>query len=94
MTKQLNLVFFPTELVSLSQEVSHHPVLMELLKQHDALEWEMRLAHIASYCEVILDGVYDHDAILKLAVILKERLMAKRDKLIVISSDVASNTKQ
>lgn len=86
MGKVLNIVMFPQELIDLDLELAHHPLLIELINQHPANEWEMRLAHIASYCEVILDGVYGHEQILQLSKILTQKLQDKRKKLILITS--------
>ena len=73
---------WPDELIALNQELLHHPELMERLANHlrnDGVnEWEVKLAEIAVYCEVILDGEYLPEAIIKLCDILRIKLIARR----------------
>ena len=74
----MNLKMFPEEFIRLSREVLHHPVLQERLLNHPTDEFEIRLAEIATYCEVMLDGTYDELQQIQLAKILEKRLYNMR----------------
>lgn len=78
MTKHINQVYFPEELIELSRETAYHPELLEKLEKIHPHEWELRFGTIAAYCEVMLDGVYVQSDIERLSKILKDRLEAKR----------------
>lgn len=81
------LQFFPEEFILLSQELQYHPDLVEILGTVAANEPEMKLAHIASYCEIILDGIYDEASLTKLAGICLKILKNKRTIQLVSSID-------
>lgn len=82
MTHWAHINIWPDEMIALNQELKHHPALMNLLANHernDAVnEWEMKLAEIAVYCEVILDGEYLPEALIKLCEILRAKLIERR----------------
>ena len=80
MTAWAGINLFPEGIIALNQELStgYHPQLEELLSPHPVNEWEIRFAHIAAYCEVILDGDYVADDFNRLGFILTERLILKR----------------
>lgn len=82
MTHWAHINIWPDELIQLNQEVRNHPILMNLLGNHernDAVnEWETKLAEIAVYCEVILDGTYNEEELVKLCGILKVKLVERR----------------
>lgn len=69
---------FPEELIQLNKEVSNHPELMTLLANHPSGEWEIKMAEIALYCEVIVDGTYLPEEMQKLAGILTKKLIERR----------------
>lgn len=72
---------FPEGYIALNKELASglHPKL-EALLMHDPIdEVDIRLAHIASYCEVMLDATYDIAERDKLCFILAGRLEAKRE---------------
>lgn len=71
-------VFFPDEFIDLQREILHHPDLIERLQKHPQREFEIIFAEVASYCEVVLDGIYQQDDFIKLAKIFTDRLRAKR----------------
>ena len=75
------ITFFPEGIIALNKELAtgFHPKLEELLSRHSALEWEVRFAHIAAYCEVILDDVYVQDDFNRLGFIFVDRLIPKRE---------------
>jgi hypothetical protein len=74
----LILKYFPEEYIQLNREVEHHPALMTLLQNHPVEEFEIRMAEIATYCQVILDGEYMESDLVKLAKILERRLYNMR----------------
>lgn len=82
MTRWAHINIWPDELIQLNQEVRNHPILMQLLGNHernDAVnEWETKLAEIAVYCEVILDGTYSEEELVKLCGILRVKLVGRR----------------
>lgn len=79
------LEFFPESRIRLSQEVKNHPELMDRLKYHPQDEFEVLLAEIASYCEVIMHGDYFQEDIDKLCEILYEKLRDKRGAIILLN---------
>lgn len=68
-------------IVALNAELATglHSALEEKLSKHPAVETEIRLAEIATHCDVIVDGTYDPDGINKLCAILAGRLEVLRD---------------
>ena len=96
MTNWVHLNIFPEPFIQLNMEVVHHPILMELLAAHPAHEWEIRLAQIAQYCEVILDGAYMPEEIERLCTILRNKLILLREDnrgLLVIETSTLPVTK-
>lgn len=71
------LVFFPEPMIQLQQEVLRHPKLLERLKSIAGHDFEMKLAMCAAYVEIILDGMYDQEGLLKLCDIIVQRLKKK-----------------
>jgi len=81
-----HLVYFAEERVRLAKEISeNHPKLVELLQKHPQAEFEIILAEVAAYCEVVLDGTYLQTDIDKLCDILYKKLVAKRVPIILLS---------
>lgn len=78
MSKWAHINIWPDELIQLNMELRHHPELMQLLSNHPSGEWEIKIAEIALYCEVILDGDYLPEEIKRLAEILRVKLVARR----------------
>lgn len=80
---------YPDELIELNKELKHHPRLMLLLGNHGMHEWEIKMAEIARYCGIVMNGDYTEEDIVKLCKLLLPRLIAKREdlhKLIIIES--------
>lgn len=77
---QRDIEYFPMNLQRLNAEVLHHPKLLERLANHPANEYEILLSEIASYCEVVLDGIYGPEQQDQLAGILEKRLYNMRPK--------------
>jgi hypothetical protein len=89
MTHWAHLNIFPDEIIALNQELVHHPELQELLSNHAAGEWETKMAEIAMYCEVIVNGAYLPEEMVLLAKILTEKLISRRKdnrSLIIVQS--------
>lgn len=82
----VRLEFFPESRIALSREVAEHPPLLELLQKHPQAEFEIILAEIASYCEIVLDGTYSQEDLDKLCDILFKRLRAKRSSILLLNS--------
>lgn len=78
MVKKVVLEFFPEEYIALSKELLYHPLLQDQLAQVDGNEFELRLAIVAAYCGVIMDGAYVQADFIKLADILRNKLVAAR----------------
>lgn len=88
--KWVHINLFPEPFIRLQAELVHHPALQDILQQQPGTEWEVRLAQIAHYCEVILDGHYLPEDIEKICVILEKKLLERRKDnrgLLVISSN-------
>ena len=73
-----HLEFFSPSRIALGREVNHHPDLVALLQKHNQAEFEIILAEIAAYCEVVLDDTYTQEDIDKLCDILWDKLRKKR----------------
>jgi hypothetical protein len=63
----------------------HHPELCALVANHPPQEFELRLAEIASHCEVLLDGYYSVEELDKLCGILAEKLVKKRGGVLLLN---------
>lgn len=79
MTRKIE--FFPEGVILLNRELATglHPKLEARLANHPADETEIRLAEIASYCGVVVNGVYEPDQIAELCAILSGRLEVLRE---------------
>ncbi len=91
MTHWAHINIFHEELIHLNQEIANHPKLMELLANHPMAEWEIKMAEIALYCEVIVDGDYLPEEMKKLAGILYRKLIERREDnrgLVIITSSI------
>lgn len=76
-----HLEFFSEARIELNKEVRHHPELQQLLATLGSDDFEDRLACVAAYCSVIVDGFYTPSELDRLCDILIQKL---RDKRIVI----------
>jgi hypothetical protein len=79
-----DIVMFPESLIQLNREIEHHPKLMELLANHPMNELEVKLAEVAAYVEVILDGDYGPKDVDGLCTTLRERLYTKRTGVLIV----------
>lgn len=71
---------FPQEYIDLNAELltGYHPKL-DFLAMYGMDDVDMKLAQIASYCEVMLDGDYTLENRIQLCKILRERLILLRE---------------
>ena len=76
--------YFSEAEIALSKEIGNHPALMELLSKHPPQEKEIRLAEIAAYCDVVLDGSYSEEEIERLCGILYRKLKLKDSGIILL----------
>lgn len=71
--------YFPEPVLMLQEEIQQHPQLLTTLCQLPPnSDLGDKLGEVAAYCEVILDGFYDNDSLLKLCEILLKKMQAKR----------------
>lgn len=78
---KIRFEFFPEGFIALNKELATglHPKLEELLSQQPVNEVDIRLAQIATYCSVVLDGSYSLAERDKLCFILAGRLEVLRE---------------
>lgn len=85
------LVMMPPEIQALLDEARRpeHAKLGEMLACPLSVKsFEDGIAIIATYCEVVLHGEYSGRDLLRLSVILLQKLQAKRGAIIINSSGV------
>jgi len=76
--------FFPVEVMELQKEIQkHEPLLKELMLLHKDSNQVDKITAIATYCDVVLDGVYTDEDLLKLCSILQNKLRTKRGELVL-----------
>lgn len=80
------LEYFPESRLQLAQEVKKHPDLMEKIQKHPQDEFELILAEIATYCEILLDGYYTQEDLDGLCEILYWKLRNKRSPVIIVKN--------
>jgi hypothetical protein len=72
----------PIERVELNIECTHHPELIEKLREIQLLSddnsFEVMLSGVAAYCEVALDGYYTQEQLNRICTICTEKLRKKR----------------
>ena len=73
---------FPEAVLKFQEELQHHPELMAQLARYPSNETEVRMAAVATYLEVALDGLYTIEELCK---VLLPRLWMKRSKIILCS---------
>ena len=77
--------YFGPELLELNRELRNHPDLARQLAERVLIDFETRIAGIAAYCGVALDGAYDKDDLENIAKLCLTELK-KKSTLIVSSS--------
>lgn len=81
------LVDLPMEIQELNVEITHHPDLILRLNEY-AIENPQsdlvdKISVVAAHLDILLDGVYDHEAIMRLCEICTNRLREKRGSVIL-----------
>ena len=74
--------------IDLQLELKHHPILVELLQNHPQEDFEILLAEVARYCDVILHGDYLPSDLDRLCGILHKKLFEKRSLIVIQSPKV------
>ncbi len=76
-----DIEMFPDGVIALNRELAsgYHPKLAVRLANHPSAETEIRLAEIASYCSIAIDGIYGPEQIAELCAILAGRLEVLRE---------------
>lgn len=69
--------------IDLQKEITQHPELQARLQNHPADEFEIRLAEIAAYCNIVLHGDYLQLDLDNLCGILCKKLYEKRTMIIL-----------
>lgn len=72
------LEFFHPARIALAQEVKQHQDLKELLAEIPAEDFELKLASIAAYCNIVLEGAYYPSELDRLCELLLTKLQAMR----------------
>lgn len=70
--------YFEQELIDLRKEIANHPDLMTILAVQTNTDIYVHIAEIAAYCQMVLDGTYSKEDVLKLCTIMTERLRNRR----------------
>jgi hypothetical protein len=76
---------FPIERIELHREVGRHPQLVEILSEQPSATFAEKLASIATYCGVLIDGDFSQKEINQLCDILIRELQQKRTGLILLN---------
>ena len=82
----LKLEFFPEPLQALTKEIYNHPALLQILHNQADKDVYMQLCEIAAYCDVVLEGDYSRDDVIRLAEKLTWDLKKKGSALILPNS--------
>lgn len=72
------LEFFSDAMIALNKEIQHHPDLQEQLNHMPTHEMEVRLACIAAFCNVAMDGYFFKEELDEIAAMLFNKLREKR----------------
>lgn len=83
---KLKLEFFPESLQALTQEIYSHPKLLLILHNQPDKDVYMQLCEIAAYCDIVLEGDYSRDAVVKLAEKLTWELK-KKNSILILPND-------
>ncbi len=79
----VTIVYIPREFQELRKEVSNHPSLLsrlqELPPEVDVGDW---IGCVAAYCEIMLDGAYSAEDMMKIAERCTERLRDRRTLIV------------
>ena len=87
------LVFFPPAAIALNLEIAqNHPELARILAQYPGRPLEVKVATVAAYCNLAVDGQFDEIDLENLINILLQKL--KQKSMLFVNSPVATETKQ
>jgi len=75
------LEYFPPVVQELNLESRKHPLLLATLQNAGPMDMNTMVAHIAAYCDVMLDDVYLEEDLEALFILLLNRL---RDKSTIV----------
>lgn len=77
----MQIKMLPEGIIAVNKELAtgYHQKLEHLLERHGVSEWEVRFAHIAAYCSIILDDTYHPEDFDRLGHILAKRLEEMRE---------------
>lgn len=73
--------YFPEELIALKKEIQNHPDL--LIQLYGVATFDEMLGTVAAYCEIVLDGAYTAEDILKIMDICVRKLKEKGSLIVV-----------
>ena len=75
---------FPPVIIELQAEIQMHPELLTVMLQlpKDS-PIELKMAEVATYCDMVLDGIYSEDDILYLAGVMINKMRGKRGELVL-----------
>ena len=79
----MHIILWPEEIIELNRELATdlHPKLVALLHGlPESTAFQDRIAHIAAYCGLVVDGMYDPEQIAKLCALIIPRLQEKRER--------------
>lgn len=74
---KIKLMYFGPEMLELNKEVRNHPKLTQRLVKMNALDFETKIASVAAYCGVALDGAYDEEDLENIAKLCLAELRKK-----------------
>jgi hypothetical protein len=78
------ITLFPQELIDLNMEVLYHPELQKKLAEQPADELEIRLAAIATYCGILIDGYFSVQDLATIAGLCHKELIKRRTGILLI----------
>jgi len=78
--------YFPPSLIALNEEILNHERLVYNLSVQEDQDVYIRIAEVAAYAGVVLDGTYTQEDIINLADMLVQRLRQMRATIIVPTS--------
>ena len=79
----LKYEFFPESLQALRVEIDNHPKLLKLLHDQPDKDVYMQICEIAAYCDIVLEGDYTKDDMIRLADKLVWKLKSKNSGIIL-----------
>lgn len=74
---------YEQELQDLNREVMFHPDLQKILQGQEEKDLYVQIADIAAFCEIVLEGDYTKEDILKLCVVLTKHLYSRRTGIMI-----------